>query len=107
LIDQLTQEQQWGWAFELQQHNAAITEANARLAEPNSLLPEGEEPQEPTPLATMDEYLLLRLQQIGNAGYEAIIRIKEQRALAMFRALTPEQQAALVAQFQIPDVLES
>lgn len=106
MIERLTQEQQWGWAFELQQHNANITAANERLAEPNSLLPEGVEPQQPAPLLTMEEYLLLRLEQIGNAGYAAIIRIKEQSALDMFRALTPEQQAALVAQFQIPDVLK-
>lgn len=105
MIESLTQEQQWGWAYELQQHNAGITAANERLAEPNALLPDGVEPQQPAPLLTMEEYLMLRLQQIGDAGYATIIRIKEQRALEMFRALTPEQQAALVAQFQIPDVL--
>lgn len=106
MIDQLTQEQQWGWAFELQQYNASVTAANERLAEPNSMLPPGIPPQEPRPLLTMDEYLLLRLQQIGDAGYAQTVRIKEQKALAMFWSLPAEQRDALVAQFQIPDVIQ-
>jgi hypothetical protein len=106
MFDKLTQEQKRGWQYELQQHNAGITAANERLNEPNSILPEGVEPQEPAPLLTMDEFLLLRLRQIGDGAYATIIRIKEQQAIEMFRSLTPEQQAALVAQFQIPDVLK-
>lgn len=105
MITQLSQEQQWGWGFDLQQHNAGITAANERLAEPNSLLPLGVDPQEPRPLLTMEEYLLMRITQIGDSGYASLIRYKEQLALNMFRSLSPEQQAALVAQLQIPDVL--
>jgi len=35
-----------------------------------------------------------------------LIAYKEQVALAMFRSLPPEQQEALVAQLQIPDVVK-
>jgi hypothetical protein len=106
MIDRLTQEQQWGWAYQLQQHNAGFVAENVRITEANALLEEGATPQPLVPLWTMDQYVLLHMGQIGDVGYKEVIRIKEKLALDMFRALPPEQQAALVEQFQVPDVIQ-
>jgi hypothetical protein len=106
MIDLLTQQQQWGWYYALQNHNAGITAANVRQQEANAILPPGTDPVPPAPLLTIEQYFRFRVEQIGNQSYEDLIRYKEQIALSMFRALSEEQQAALVAQFQIPDVLQ-
>jgi len=106
LIDQLTQEQQWGWAYLLQLHNEQISKQNDALEEANSILPEGQAPIEPQPLFTIEQFLAMRLARIGDDGYRQILRVKEQQALAMFYALSPEQQDALIAQFNIPPVLQ-
>jgi hypothetical protein len=107
LIDTFTQEQQWGWGYWLQEHHKSIDEQNEAIDEANSLLPEGSTPQQHITKPTMEQYVALRLAMIGDEGYKVILRIKEQRALQMFYSLPPEQQDALIEQFQIPPVLQS
>ncbi len=81
-LTKLTQEQQWGLAFETKQFNEGKEEA-----------------------ISVQEYAESRIKQICNDGYKALLNHKTQMALSMFQALTPEQQAALVAQLGVPDVL--
>lgn len=106
MIDQLSQEQQWGWAFLLQEHNKGIDRQNEAIDEANSLLPEGGTPQPHVEHLTMEQYLRLRLEQIGDAAMVEINRIKWDTAKQMFNSLPVEQQEALIAQFQIPPVLQ-
>lgn len=82
----LTKEQTWGLQYATQLHNAS--------------LPEGD-----TPL-TVEQFTDLTIGQIADNHYRNLIQYKEQVALTMFRSLPPEQQEALVAQFQIPDVIK-
>ena len=107
MIESLTQEQQWGWGYWLQEHHKSIDAQNAAIDEANSLLPQGATPQPHVTKPTMEQYIALRLAMIGDEGYGVILRIKEQRALQMFYSLSPEQQENLIEQFQIPPVLQS
>ena len=112
-ITKLTQEQQWGLAYKCQTANEQakrqstfIVGQNARIEKENENLIE-KRPLLPVPKElTVEEYLLAQLAQMGNEGYSALIAVKEQSALKMFRSMSPEQQAELVKQFAIPDVLK-
>lgn len=105
MIDKLTQEQQWGWAFWLQDHNDSIDRQNAAIEEANSLVEDGGPIQPLLPKLTMEEYLAYRLAGIGNDGFAAINRIKWSKAQELFASLSPQQQEALIAQFNIPPVI--
>ena len=107
MIESLTQEQQWGWAYLHQEHGKLIDRQNAAIDEANSLLPEGVDPQPYVIKPTLEQFVGQRLAAIGDEGYRQILRVKEQAALQMFYSLSPEQQAALIEQFQIPPVLQS
>jgi hypothetical protein len=106
MIEQLNEAQQWGWAYELQEHNRGIAESNSRLIESNSILPDSATPQPDQPLLTMAEFITFRMEQIGNTGYETMMRLKEQMAVEAFRAMPPEAKAQIVAQLGIPDLIE-
>ena len=82
----LTQEQTWGLQYATQEHNARLSESD-------------------TPLA-VEQFTEVVVGQIADNHYRQLIAYKEQVALTMFRSLPPEQQEALVAQFQIPDVIK-
>jgi hypothetical protein len=82
----LTQEQLWGLQYATQNHNAE--------------LPEGVEP------LTVEAFTENVIRDVAENHYRNLISYKEQLALAMFRALPPEEQEALIAQFQIPDVIK-
>jgi hypothetical protein len=86
-LTQLTREQLWGLQFATMQTNAA--------------LPEGSEPTTP------EAYAEVVFRQACDSYYAQLIQHKTQMALNLFNSLSPEQQEALVAQLQIPDVLPS
>lgn len=83
----ISQEQTWGLQYATQNHNAALPEDAETL--------------------TVEQFTAMVVGQIADNHYRQLIQYKEQVALQMFRALPPEQQEALVAQFQIPDVIQS
>lgn len=83
---ELSQEQTWGLQYATQEHNARLAEGD-------------------TPL-TVEQFTETVVKQIADNHYRQLIAYKEQLALNMFHSLSPEQQAALVAQFQIPDVIQ-
>ena len=85
-ISTFTQEQQWGLQFVTQRYNETIEEENQ---------------------LTVEEYTENMLKQASNSYYQQLIEFKTQNALAMFNALPAEQQEALVAQLQIPDVIKT
>jgi len=94
-LSKLTQEQLWGLQF-------VVLQANAPIQSANESLPEGEEPK---PLFTDASYAEMIFKSACDSYYQQLVEHKKKSALQMFDALTPEQQAALVQQLQIPDVL--
>jgi len=82
----ITQEQLWGLQFGTQEHNERLPEGGTVLS--------------------VEEFTAKVVGEIADIRYHQLITHKEQLALQMFRALPPEQQAALVAQFEIPDVIK-
>lgn len=94
-LTQLSQEQLWGLQY-------AVLKANEPIQSANENLPEGEDPK---PLFTDATYAEMVFKSACDSYYQQLIAYKKQNALTMFDLLTPEQQAALVAQLGIPDVL--
>lgn len=85
-LTQLTQEQSWGLEFVVQQLNEGK--------------PEGEQP------TTVQEYADSVFKSACDSYYSQLLKHKKDMALAMFDALSPEEQAALVAQLGVPDVVK-
>ncbi len=85
-LTKLTDKQRWGLAFAVKRVNDAKSE--------------GETP------TTIQEYAEAIFGRACDSYYAELIQYKTQVALEMFASLTEEQQAALIAQLGIPDVLE-
>jgi hypothetical protein len=94
-LTKLTSEQLWGLQF-------VVLQANAPIQAANEALPEGEEPK---PLFTDASYAEMIFKSACDSYYQQLVEHKKKSALQMFDSLRPEQQAALVQQLQIPDVL--
>jgi len=84
-LTQLSEEQNWGleYAVQLQNEN----------------LPEEEQ-------INVQDFINQVVRDIGDNHYRNLIQYKESLALQMFRSLSKPEQEALVAQFQIPDVIK-
>ena len=59
----------------------------------------------PKPLFTPESYAEMVFRSACDSYYHQLLAHKKKKAEQMFDALSPEQQAALVAQLGIPDVL--
>lgn len=81
-ITKLSQEQRWGLQFALKQFNEA-------------------EQQSMTEQQYGDRVFGLAC----DSWYSQLVASKKAMALALFDALSPDEQMALVAQLQVPDVL--
>lgn len=92
MFEQLTQEQQWGFAYAAQQRNDYNESLNN-----DSLRTD----------YTAEEMALERLAEVGNVLYREIEDRKWQIARQMFDAGTDEQKNALLAQFGIPPIIRS
>lgn len=104
-LSDLTQEQQWGLAYEVKLLNDQVDAQNEQITNQNKYIPR-DQPEIPLKTKqTVEQYVMARLGEMGNQGYARLISYKEQQALNMFRALPAQEQAALVEQFGIPDVL--
>lgn len=103
-LTQLTQEQRWGVEFATLEANKPIIAENEQIEKANET---AEEPKPPKPLFTPQTYMEHVIGVACDSYYKQLIESKKKMALNMFDQLTPEQQAALVAQLQIPDVLPS
>jgi hypothetical protein len=106
-LTQLTQEQRWGVEYACMEANKPITTENEQITTSNSNLPEGEEAKPLKELYTPQTYLEYVMKSACDSYYKQLIDYKKKNALAMFDQLTPQQQAALVEQLNIPDVLPS
>lgn len=106
-LTQLTQEELWGLQYARQTANEPIVQKNVEIEARNAALPEGEQPEPLEELLTDQTYITGVLRKACQSYYKNLIARKEQLALDMFRALSPEEQAALVQQFQIPDIIQS
>jgi uncharacterized protein (DUF3084 family) len=87
--------------------NEPIKAENEQIAQANNSLAEGEEAKPLKDLFTAQSYLESVIRSACDSYYKQLLDYKKQNALAMFDALSPEEQAALVAQLGIPDVLPS
>ena len=104
-LSDLTQEQQWGLAYEVKLLNDQVDAQNEQITNQNKYIPR-DQPEIPLKTKqTVEQYAMSKLAELGNNGYRQLLVYKEQQALNMFRALPAQQQAALVEQFGIPDVL--
>lgn len=92
--NRLSQEQQWGLAFAAQQANVAISAAN-----------DGKPENEQQALFTPESYAEFVMKSACDSYYAQLVAFKKANALAMFDAMTPEEQAALVEQLGVPPVL--
>jgi hypothetical protein len=106
-LSQLTQQQLWGVEFVTLQANKPIQAENEQIEQSNGNLPEGEEAKPLKDLFTAQSYLESVIRSACDSYYKQLLDYKKQNALAMFDALSAEEQAALVAQLGIPDVLPS
>ena len=106
MLEGLSQTQQWGIAYLLQLYNAESERYNATVADRNRFLPRDQPLLEERALLDEEAYVAKRIAEIADQGYQQLIAFKEQEALRLFRAKSPEEQAALVQQLQIPDVLQ-
>lgn len=105
-LTQLNQEQRWGVDYACLKANEPIVAENERITQENTLLPDNEK-KPLKPLLTSQSYIDGVVRSACSSYYKQLIDFKKTNALAMFDALSPEQQAALVAQLNIPDVLPS
>lgn len=105
-LTKLTQEQVWGVEFACMEANKPIQTENEQTTNANANLPEGEDPKPLKPLFTPKSYLEHVIGVACDSYYAQLIAYKKKNALAMFDALSPEEQAALIEQLGIPDVLE-
>jgi hypothetical protein len=103
-LTQLTQEQQWGVGFACLEANKPIVTENEQITASNASLPEADK-KPLKELFTPQSYLEHVIKSACDSYYKQLIDFKKKSALQMFDSLSPEQQAALVAQLQIPDVL--
>jgi|688.fasta_scaffold649362_1 hypothetical protein len=106
-LTQLTQEEVWGIQYARQSANKPIQARNAEIEARNANLPEGSTPEPLEELLTDQQYIDGIVRKCCQSYYSQLIAEKEQLALNMFRSLSPEEQAALVQQFQIPDIVQS
>lgn len=70
-------------------------------------MPEGEEAKPLKDLFTPQSYIENVIRMAADSYYKQLVEEKKRNALAMFDALSSQEQAALVAQLGIPDVLPS
>jgi len=105
-LSKLTQEQRWGVDFATLEANKPIVTENEQITASNASLPDADK-KPLKQLFTAQTYIESVMRYACDSYYKQLIEFKKKNALAMFDALTPEQQAALVAQLQIPDVLPS
>lgn len=86
MFEQLTQKQQWGFAYAAKLRNE---------------LPGAQKTD-----WTAEEIAAERLADVGNALYDELENYKWGIARQLFNAATTQEQDALLAQFGIPNVLE-
>ena len=103
-LTQLTQEQQWGVDFATLEANKPIVTENEQITASNASLPEADK-KPLKELFTPQSYIESVIRSACDSYYKQLIDFKKKSSLQMFDSLTPEQQAALVAQLHIPDVL--
>lgn len=106
-LSQLTQEQVWGVEYACLKANEPIVAENERITQENTNLPAGQSPKPLKDLFTSQSYIDGVLKSACDSYYKQLVEYKKQKALTMFDALSPAEQAALVAQLNIPDVLPS
>jgi len=106
-LSQLSQQQLWGVEFATLQANKPIIAENEQITSSNANLPEGEEAKPLKDLFTSQSYVESVIRSACDSYYKQLFDYKKQNALAMFDALSQEEQDALVAQLGIPDVLPS
>jgi hypothetical protein len=104
-LSQLSQEQQWGLSYACLQANKPLIAENEQITNGNNSLPEGEEHKPLKELFTDQSYIENVIKMACDSYYKQLVEEKKRNALAMFDALSPTEQAALVAQLGIPDVL--
>ena len=106
MLEGLTQTQQWGIAYLLQLYNAESERYNATVEDRNKFLPRDQPLLEERPLLDEESYVAKRMAEIADQGYQQLIAYKEQEALRIFRSKPLEEQAALLEQLKVPDVLK-
>lgn len=106
-LSQLSQTQAWGLSYACLQANKIIENENNQIEQANANLPEGEVAKPLKELFTNESYIESVIKNACDSYYRQLVDTKKAMAMQMFDELTTEEQAALVAQLGIPDVLPS
>jgi len=106
-LTQLSQQQAWGLSYACLQANKPLIAENEQITASNANLPEGESPKPLKELFTDASYIESVIKSACDSYYRQLVETKKAMAMQMFDELTPAEQAALVAQLGIPDVLPS
>ncbi len=105
-ISQLNDKQRWGLLYLMQQENAAIAQHNSTVEQRNKVRLHDQPLIEPKPEFTLETFAPYKLIQLAEQAYSQLVSFKEQEALRLFRVKSPEEQAAILVQLQVPDVLK-
>ena len=93
-LTKLSQEQKWGLSYATKLANESIESSNATKPV-----------EEQSPLLSESDYAEQILRGACESYYVALLDAKKKTAIEKFESLPPQQQAALLAQLQVPDVL--
>ena len=93
-LTKLTQEQQWGLEYALKLANDAKAQQHFSLPVESKLQ-----------VLTKAQYAESVFRSACDSYYASLIEVKRKSAIEKFNALPPLQQAALLTQLQVPDVL--
>lgn len=104
MLENLTQQQQWGWAYELQLHNAQVRRQNASLAQ-YPTHPVTGLPVEMIPELSLAQLVSADLGAKGDRAYSQLLAVKERMVMDMFYDLPADQQQAMLSTWAIPDIL--
>jgi hypothetical protein len=92
VLETLTQEQQWGLAYLVQDANQAIVLANAEVEAYNAAVPEGGVQRPTLQLLTVESFLRRKIEALADEAYTKLVKVKEAQALELFRSKSPQEQ---------------
>jgi hypothetical protein len=106
-LEELNQFQRWGLQYGTQEINKAIKQQNDAIEAANAALPEGGTPQELIELYTEQTFAELQFGRLANDYWaKAEDQYIQGVVVPTLKALSPEQQLALRAQFGLPDIIK-
>jgi hypothetical protein len=105
-ITLLTENQQYGLTYEMQQLNVQIQQENDSAAQYNATRPINSEALPIKDLYTLETYAAKVLTDSANRAYINLLNYKQEIAIQKFYSASPEKQAQALAILEVPDVVQ-